>query len=143
MGDGQRENATPAILPTKLRPSLPRTRDVSARLADQVAPNPGCLLLVHAAAGYGKTTALAVTQPAGGLWYNVDRSDGSPRALATRLATALGVTPPRPEVPAVGEALALELADGLQGRTLTITFDRFQLLGDAPEVGRLLSELLV
>src|SRR5207302_10540615 len=44
--------------------------------------------------------------------------------------------------PPLGEALAREMADSLQGRQLTITLDRFQHLGDAPEVGRLLSELL-
>jgi DNA-binding SARP family transcriptional activator len=143
LGDGQRESATPAILSTKLRPALTKRRDVPARLTELLAPRAACLVLVHAAAGYGKTTALAMTQPAEALWYNVDRSDHSPRLLADRLCAALGLRPPPPEVPPLGEALALALADELQGRTLTITFDRYQHVGDAPEVGRLLSELLL
>ncbi|HEY4025884.1 MAG TPA: BTAD domain-containing putative transcriptional regulator, partial [Candidatus Dormibacteraeota bacterium] len=114
-----------------------------SRLAEMLAPQPGCLLLVHAAAGYGKTTALAMTPPTNGLWYNLDRSDNAPRLLALRLCAALGLPPPSEDVPPLGEALALELADGLQGRSLTITLDRFQHVGDAPEVGRLLSELLL
>jgi DNA-binding SARP family transcriptional activator len=108
-----------------------------------LAPRPACLLLVHAAAGYGKTTALAATQPPDSLWYNLDRSDHEPRVLAIRLCVALGLPPPAPDVAASGEALALEMADELQGRELTITFDRFEQLGDAPEVGRLLKELLL
>jgi DNA-binding SARP family transcriptional activator len=116
---------------------------VPARLSEVLAPRSACLVLVHAAAGYGKTTALAMTQPPDGLWYNLDRSDHSPLALATRLCAALDLPAPSPDVPPLGEALALELADALQGRTLTITLDRFQHLGEAPEVGRLLSELLM
>lgn len=143
LGNGQRESAAPAILPTKLRPALTKSRSVPARLTDVLAPRPGCLVLVHAAAGYGKTTALAMTQPEDGLWYNLDRSDHSPLALASRLCTALGLPPPPHDVAPLGESLALELADLLQGRSLTVTLDRFQHLGDAPEVGRLLSELLM
>lgn len=143
LGKGQRESAAPAILPTKLRPALTKGRTVSARLSEMLAPRSACLVLVHAAAGYGKTTALAMTQPNEGLWYNLDRSDSSPSMLATRLCTALGLPAPDADVPPLGEALALDIADSLQGRALTITLDRFQHLGDAPEVGRLLSELLL
>ncbi|HXM54771.1 MAG TPA: BTAD domain-containing putative transcriptional regulator [Candidatus Dormibacteraeota bacterium] len=114
-----------------------------ARLTEVLAPRPACLVLVHAAAGYGKTTALAMTQPPDGLWYNLDRSDHSPQVLANRLCVALDLPPPGPDVPPLGEALALEMADALHGRSLTITFDRFQHLGEAPEVGRLVSELLL
>lgn len=143
LGDGQRESASLAVLPTKLKPALTRSRAAPARLSELLAPRPACLVLVHAAAGYGKTTALAMTQPADSLWYNLDRSDHEPRVLANRLCIALGLAPLSPDLPAAGEALALEMADELQGREVTITFDRFQQLGDAPEVGRLLSELLV
>jgi DNA-binding SARP family transcriptional activator len=142
LGDGQRESASLAVLPTKLKPALTRSRAAPERLTELLAPRPACLVLVHAAAGYGKTTALAMTQPPDSLWYNLDRSDHEPRALANRLCVALGLAPLSADVPAAGEALALEMADELQGRELTITFDRFQQLGDAPEVGRLLSELL-
>jgi DNA-binding SARP family transcriptional activator len=116
---------------------------VPARLTELLAPRPGCLVLVHAAAGYGKTTALAMTQPGEALWYNLDRSDHSPPALTARLCSALGLAAPASDVPPLGEALALALADELQGRTLTITLDRYHHIGDAPEVGRLLSELLL
>jgi DNA-binding SARP family transcriptional activator len=116
---------------------------VPPRLAELLAPQPGCLLLVHAAAGYGKTTALAMTPPPDGLWYNLDRSDQAPLVLAQRLCAALDLPQPSPDTPPLGEALALVLADGLQGRSLSITFDRFQHVGEAPEVGRLLSELLL
>jgi DNA-binding SARP family transcriptional activator len=143
LGDGQRESASLAVLPTKLKPALTRSRAVPARLTEVLAPRSGCLVLVHAAAGYGKTTALAMTQPSDSLWYNLDRSDHQPQVLASRLCGALGLAQPGPDVPPSGEALALEMADELQGRELTITFDRFQQLGDAPEVGRLLSELLL
>ena len=143
LGDGQRESAPLAVLPSKLKPALTRSRAAPARLTELLAPRPACLLLVHAAAGYGKTTALAMTQPPDSLWYNLDRSDHQPRVLANRLCVALGLAPLSPDVPAAGEALALEMADELQGRELTITLDRFQQLGDAPEVGRLLSELLL
>jgi DNA-binding SARP family transcriptional activator len=143
LGDGQRESASLAVLPTKLKPALTRSRAAPARLTELLAPRPGCLVLVHAAAGYGKTTALAMTQPSDSLWYNLDRSDHQAQVLAGRLCVALGVPPLPAGVPASGEALALEMADELQGRELTVTFDRFQQLGDAPEVGRLLSELLL
>jgi len=143
LGNGQRESAASAILPTKLRPALTKSRTVPARLTEVLAPRAACLVLVHAAAGYGKTTALAMTQPPEGLWYNLDRSDHSPLTLVSRLCAALDLPVPAPETPPLGEALALDMADALQGRALTITLDRFQHLGEAPEVGRLLSELLL
>ena len=143
LGDGQRESASLAVLPSKLKPALTRSRATPARLTELLASRPSVLVLVHAAAGYGKTTALAMTQPPDSLWYNLDRSDHQPQVLASRLCAALGLTPLPADVPAAGEALAVEMADELQGRELTITFDRFQQLGDAPEVGRLISELLL
>src|SRR5205807_9023849 len=96
-----------------------------------------------AAAGYGKTTALAMTQEPGWLWYNLDPSDQSPRTLAARLCAAAGVEAVPAEGPESGEALALEMASRLEGRLLTITLDRYQQLANSPEVGNLLSELLV
>jgi DNA-binding SARP family transcriptional activator len=142
-GDGQRESASLAVLPTKLKPALTRSRVVPARLEELLAPRPACLVLVHAAAGYGKTTGLAMTRPADSLWYNVDRSDHQAHVLASRLCTALGLTPPPLDPDASAEALAVGIADELQGRELTVTFDRFEQLADSPEVGRLLSELLL
>ena len=135
--------AARAVLATKLKPGVAQPGEVSARLRELLQPRPGCILLVHAAAGYGKTTALAATQDADWLWYNLDRGDSSPLTLASRLSLVLDVEPPAPTTPPVGDALAAELADRLAGRSLTITFDRYQQLGYAPEVGRLLSELLV
>ena len=99
-------------------------------------------MLVHAAAGYGKTTALAMTQEEGWLWYNVDSGDQSLMTAAARLCSALGLQPPPRDMPGTGEAMAIELAGLLAGRSLTVTLDRFQLIGDAQEVGRLLSDLL-
>jgi DNA-binding SARP family transcriptional activator len=100
-------------------------------------------VLVHAAAGYGKTTALAATQERGWLWYNLDRADRSPLTLATRLSAILGIDGPSPDLSPYGEAVATELADRLDGRALTVTFDRFEHIGDAPEIGHLLSELMM
>ena len=88
-------------------------------------------MLVHAAAGYGKTTALAMTQEAGWLWYNVDSGDQSLTTAAARLCSALGLQPPPRDLPGTGEATAIELAGLLAGRSLTVTLDRFQLIGDA------------
>jgi DNA-binding SARP family transcriptional activator len=135
--------AEAGILASKLAPAITRRRGVPARVRLLLRPSPGCLVLVHAAAGYGKTTALAATQEEGSLWYNLDRSDSSPLVLANRLCAVLGLEPLDSEVSVVGEVVALELASRLQGRSLAITFDRFEQLGAGPEVGHLLSELLV
>src|SRR5262249_53856428 len=43
----------------------------------------------------------------------------------------------------LGEVLALDLAQRLQGRATTVTLDRCEQLGDAIEAGRFLSELLL
>jgi DNA-binding SARP family transcriptional activator len=142
-GNLQRAAAPPAVPSTKLRPVLNETREVAASLARSLEPRAGGLVLVHAAAGYGKTTALAMTQQPGWHWYNLDGSDRSARILATRLCSALGIESLPPNGSANGEAVALELANRLEGRALTITFDRYQQLGHAPEVGRMLGELLV
>jgi DNA-binding SARP family transcriptional activator len=136
------ESGAPAVLPTKLRPALTRRVGVPERFGRLLRPRPGSLVLVHAAAGYGKTTALAMTQEAGWLWYNVDSGDQSPLAVAARLCSALGLQPPPRDLPSNGEAMAIELAGLLAGRALTVTLDRFELIGEAHEAGRLLSDLL-
>jgi DNA-binding SARP family transcriptional activator len=97
---------------------------------------------VHAAAGSGKTTALAMTHDPSWLWYNLDGGDRSPAVLAARLAGVLRVEPPPEHVDSTGEVLAAELAQRLAGRPLGITFDRCEQLGDAPEAGRLLNTLM-
>jgi len=141
LGSGWRESAARAVLPGKLRPALTGKR-ISPRLAARLRARPGQLVLVHAAAGSGKTTALAATHAHGHLWYNLDRGDQSPVALASRFAAALDVDPLPPDVEPSGQAVAAHLAERLHGRLLTITLDRYQQLGEAPEVGNLLSELL-
>jgi DNA-binding SARP family transcriptional activator len=141
-GDGWRLGAARAVLPTRLRPALTRRHPISADLALRLRPVPGRLVLVHAAAGSGKTTALAMTHDPAWLWYNVDRGECSPVVLASLLATAVGVEPPPPDVAAPGEVVAAELARRLGGRRLCVTFDRGEQLGEAPEVGRLLSTLM-
>jgi len=143
LDDGRTASGRPGIPATKLKPAVTRARTIPARIAGLMVPQPGCLLLLHAAAGYGKTTALAATQQPEWLWYNLDCRDSCPLTLAGRLCQALEVTPPDPELPALGEVVAADLAHRLQGRTLTITLDRYERLGDGAEVGRLLGELLV
>jgi DNA-binding SARP family transcriptional activator len=142
-GSDRRSRLGRGSLPGKLRPGPAVSRQLSATLRDLVAPQPGSLVLVHAAAGYGKTTALAATQEPAWLWYNLDAGDRDPFRLASRLSSVLSVAPPGPELAAHGDRMALELADCLYGRSLTITFDRCERLTDAPEAGALLSELLV
>ena len=131
-----------AVLRTKLSPPLVRRYSVDPRLAGMLRPDPGDLVLVHAAAGYGKTSALAATQKPGWLWYSLDWSDGRPATLATRVTAALGLEPIQAGPSTSGEALAAELAERLADRPLTITFDRYEQLRDAREVGRFVSELL-
>jgi DNA-binding SARP family transcriptional activator len=139
----RREGPEPFLPASKLRPGLVGDPRVSPLLRGLLEPRAGSLVLVHAAAGYGKTVALAATQKPGWLWYNLDHGDRDPLALAYRLGAILGVELPAPELGPRAEVLALGLAAGLHGRSLTITFDRGEQLGDAPEVGTLLSELLV
>jgi two-component SAPR family response regulator len=136
-GDG-----APSILASKLRPALAQRREVPGRLARLLEPRPGGLVLVHAAAGYGKTTALASTQRGSWLWYSLDGGDGPAPTLAHRLCMALGFPPSPPDLPTNGQAAAREVAPRLEGRGLTITLDRFEHVGDAGEVGRFLLELL-
>lgn len=131
-----------SVLRTKLTPPLARRYSIDARLAGMLQPEPGDLVLVHAPAGYGKTTALAVTQEPDWLWYSLDWSDGSPLTLAGRVTAALGLEPIRADPSTSGEALATELAERLEHRPLTITFDRYEQLGEAREVGHFVSELL-
>src|SRR5262245_53538608 len=128
------ESPERVLLTSKLKPGLRAGRRLRPRLHGLLAPRPGSLVLVHAAAGYGKTTALAATQKTGWLWYNLDRGDRHPLLLARRLRTALAPECPDPDVAEQGEGTALELAHCLHGRSLTITFDRYEQLGDAPEV---------
>ncbi|MBO0683266.1 MAG: hypothetical protein J2P45_08940 [Candidatus Dormibacteraeota bacterium] len=132
-------NAVPS---TKLRPVIVERGEVPADLARLLRGRAGSLTLVHAPAGYGKTTALALTQRPGWHWYSLDSSDQAPRILASRLCGALGVEPLTAQGPADGEAVALELAARLDGQALTVTFDRYEQLGHAPEVGRMLDRLL-
>jgi DNA-binding SARP family transcriptional activator len=131
-----------AVLRTKLRPPLERWFPVDARLAGRLQPQPGDLVIVHAPAGYGKTTALAASQGPGWLWYSLDWSDSRPLTLAGRVTAALGLEPIKAGSPLSGEAVAAELAERLSDRPLTITFDRYEQLGEAREVGRFVSELL-
>lgn len=141
--DGRRSNGVrQAVLQTKLSPPLARRYSVDARLTGLLHPEPGDLVLVHAAAGYGKTTALAATQEPGWLWYSLDWTDGWPLTLAGRVTAALGLEPLTAGLSASPEAVAVELAERLADRPLTITFDRYERLGEAREVGRFLSELL-
>src|SRR5437660_807120 len=53
------------MLISKLRPTTVRSHEVPARLEDAVRPRFGCLTLLRAGAGYGKTTVLGAG-PAGG-----------------------------------------------------------------------------
>ena len=131
------------MLISKLRPTTVRRQEVSARLEDVVRPRFGCLTLLHAGAGYGKTTALAAGHRAEWTWYNLDATDREPATLAQRLSLALHVDPPVATAPAAGEVLGLELAHRLQGRAVTLTLDRCEQLGDSADAGRLLSELLL
>lgn len=130
------------VPPSKLRPAVVPPRVAAARVAALVEPCPGQLVLVHAPAGYGKTTALANSHQPDWLWYNLDWTDQCPRTLAMRLGAALGLEPLPGDLPADGEAAALELALRAPGRGPTITFDRYQRLGHAPQIGRFLAELL-
>lgn len=131
------------MLRTKLCPPLARRYPVPGRLSGRLRPAPGELVLVHASAGYGKTTALAATQEPDWLWYNLDRSDSRPATLALRIAAALDLEAVEVAPCAPGEAVAAELAPRLAGTPLTITFDRWERLGEAREVGRFMSELLL
>jgi DNA-binding SARP family transcriptional activator len=130
------------ILENKLQPGLAAMPVLPARLERRLERRPRTLVLVHAAAGYGKTAALAATQRRGWLWYNLDRSDSNPHTLAVRLSRALGVERLPSDLAFDGKAVAPELARRLEGPQRTITFDRYEQLGDAGEVGRLLGELL-
>src|SRR5215472_15895978 len=56
-GGDRRRRPEAGPLPGKLRPALAVSRRLSASLRGLLAPRPGSLVLVHAAAGYGKTTA--------------------------------------------------------------------------------------
>src|SRR5690242_12720107 len=104
------------MLLSKLRPTTVRRHEVPARLADVVRPRFGCLTLVHAGAGYGKTTAMAAGHRPDWTWYNLDATDRDLATFAQRLSIALHVEPPPPDPSAPGEVLALELAHRLQGR---------------------------
>lgn len=112
------------------------------RLATRLRPEPGDLVLVHAAAGYGKTVSLAATQRPEWLWYSLDWTDGWPLTLAERLTAALDLEPIETDPDISVEAVASELAQRLVDRPVTITFDRYEQIGDGREIGRLLGELL-
>src|SRR5215469_9305257 len=102
------------MLISKLRPTTVRRQEVPSRLEDVVRPRFGCLTLVHAAAGYGKTTALAAGSHPSWVWYNLDATDRELATFAQRLSLALHAAVPATDVPATGEVLALELAQRLQ-----------------------------
>lgn len=131
-----------SVLRTKLSPPLQRRYPVEGALANRLLPEPGDLVLVHAAAGYGKTVALAATQRPGWLWYSLDWTDGWPLTLAERVTAALGLDPIEAGPDVSVAALASELAQRLADEPVTITFDRYEHLGEGREVGFLLSELL-
>lgn len=135
--------AVQGMLASKLRPTIVRMRAVPARLGGLLQPRPGCLTLLHAGAGYGKTTALAASHRGDWTWYNVDATDRDPETFARRLSAALGLSSSESHDASIGEVLALDLAQRLEGRTTVVTLDRWEQLGDAPEVGRFLAELLV
>jgi DNA-binding SARP family transcriptional activator len=141
-GLGVTGGAQPALPPGKLRPAISDHVTASRRLSRFLQARPGSVVLVHAAAGYGKTTALAGTQSPDWIWYNLDSADRSPLVLAARLCATLCLEPLPGNLPPRGAPIAHELAIRLQGRTLTITLDNGQQLRDAPEAGRLLAELL-
>jgi len=131
------------MLISKLRPTTVRSHEVPARLEDAVRPRFGCLTLLHAGAGYGKTTVLAAGHRPDWTWYNLDATDREPANLAQRMGQALRVDQPAPDPSETAEVLALELAQRLQGRAVTVTLDRCEQLGEAVEAGRFLSELLL
>lgn len=132
-----------AVLVSKLRPTTVRRPDVPDRLREILRPRSGALTLVHAGAGYGKTTALAASHRPEWTWYNLDATDRDAGTFADRLSVAMGIEPAPLDPSASGEVLALELAQALLGKVTTITLDRCEQLGDAVELGRFLSELLV
>lgn len=136
-----RDSVRPAIRAAKLAPPVAGRRTVPADLRALLAPRAGRLVLVHAAAGYRKSAALAATQEPGWLWYNLDLGDRCPRAFGDRLCAVLAVEPLPPGLPAAGDPVARELAARLRGRPVTITLDRYEHVGRAPELGVLLSLL--
>ena len=140
---GPSERPPQAVLASKLRPTTVRQPDVPERLLEILRPRAGALTLVHAGAGYGKTTALAAGHRPEWTWYNLDATDRDPATFADRLSVAIGVEPAMLDPSVPGEVLALELAHALQGVATTLTLDRCEQLGEAVELGRFLSELLV
>lgn len=133
----------PTVLSSKLQPTTVRRPAVPERLRELLRPWPGALTLVHAGAGYGKTTALAAGHRPEWTWYNLDATDRDLVTFAGRLSVALDVEPSGAGPSVSGEVLALELAHGLQGTATTITLDRCEQVGEAVELGRFLAELLV
>ena len=131
------------MLGSKLQPTTVRQPEVPGRLRELLRPRAGALVLVHAGAGYGKTTALAASHRPEWTWYNLDATDCDPVTFAERLSLALGVEPSEADPSVSGEVLALELAQSLQGAATTVTLDRCEQVGEAVELGRFLSELLV
>ncbi|HEY4028229.1 MAG TPA: hypothetical protein VGO86_17515, partial [Candidatus Dormibacteraeota bacterium] len=130
-----------ALLASKLRPTIVRRPQAPARMEEALRPLAGCLTLLHAGAGYGKTSVLAATHRPEWTWYNLDATDRDPQTFATRLSLALGIELSLPD-DAGGDVLALELAHRLPDPT-TVTLDRGEQLGESVELGRFLSELLM
>jgi DNA-binding SARP family transcriptional activator len=142
-GDRPPQPDRPAVLSSKLHPTTARQPDVPERMRELLRPRHGALTLVHAGAGYGKTTALAASHRPEWTWYNLDATDRDPVTFAGRLSVALGVEPSEADPSTSGEVLALELAQCLQDTATTVTLDRCEQVGDAVELGRFISELLV
>jgi LuxR family maltose regulon positive regulatory protein len=98
------EQAGPTLIAVKLSPpddaGIVLRRDQLARVS---AAADAPLLLVHAGAGYGKTSLVAAASSRLGwnaLWYKLDALDRDPALFLTRLATAM-----RRRVPGFGQAL--------------------------------------
>jgi hypothetical protein len=118
-----------------------RPRRVPPRLAGILRAEPGRLTLVHAGAGYGKTTALTAACESGTTWYNLDATDADPEVLAYRLCAAMGLRPPAAGA-STGDALALEVARQLQGPPTSLTLDHWEQLGEDVPVARFLDGLM-
>jgi LuxR family maltose regulon positive regulatory protein len=140
-GDQPPPEASSPLPMGKLRPVIARPRRVQPRLADVLRPQPGRLTLVHAGAGYGKTTALAATHEPRTTWYNLDATDADPVVLAHRLCAAMGLRPPDLGA-STADALALEVARQLQESPASLTLDRWEQIGDEAQVCRFLDGLI-
>ncbi len=87
-------NVRAPVLETKLqRPALPRHVVARARFDAAIDRTQARLVLVHAKAGAGKTTALARYAQRSNTrveWYSLDRTDNDPDRFFGHIATAIG-----------------------------------------------------